>query len=308
MLHQTYRNWEYVLVNNCSNDGSSEIAEDYVARFPGKIRLIHTKSFLSQVQNYNFALTQVSLESKYCKMVQADDRIYPSCLKSMVAVAESDPSIGIVSSYRLRGDRIAGDGLPSTRTVIPGPEVCRLQLSGSLFTFGSPTTVLYRSEIVRSTSPFYDESTLHEDTDACYRILQTWNFGFVHEVLSFNRFDNESISSRVRDFSPELLDRLLQLRKFGPRCIERQALACLIEDRERDYYDFLARRLLGGADRDFWRYHVSGLKSGGQRLESMRLLKHVCLVLLRLLAHPVAASVRLYSRFRRPVRADRPVE
>lgn len=260
------------------------------------------------MQNYNFALSQISPDSKYCKMVQADDRIYPDCLKRMVAVAESDPSIGIVSSYRLRGDRIAGDGLPSTKTVMAGPELCRLQLSGPLFTFGSPTTVLYRSDIVRSTSPFYDESALHDDTDACYRILQRWNFGFVHEVLSFNRCDNESISSRVRDFSPELLDGLLQLRKFGPYCLERDELARLIHDRERGYYDFLAHRLLAGANRDFWRYHVFGLKSGGQRLERMRLLKHVCLVLLRLLAHPVAASVLLYSRFRRPVRADRPFE
>jgi len=39
-LRQTYENWEYILVDNCSTDGSSEAAERYACRFPGKIRLI----------------------------------------------------------------------------------------------------------------------------------------------------------------------------------------------------------------------------------------------------------------------------
>jgi len=73
VLRQTWVNWEYVLVDNCSTDGSSAIAESYASRFPGKIRVIRTSSFLSQVQNYNFALSCISRQSKYCKMVQADD-------------------------------------------------------------------------------------------------------------------------------------------------------------------------------------------------------------------------------------------
>ena len=84
VLRQTYTNWEYILVDNCSTDGSSDIAEQYAARFPETIRLIHTASFLSQVRNYNFALSHISHDSKYCKMVQADDWIFPDCLRSMV--------------------------------------------------------------------------------------------------------------------------------------------------------------------------------------------------------------------------------
>jgi hypothetical protein len=46
-------------------------------------------SFLSQVQNYNFALSRISPDSKYCKMVQADDWLFPDCVRSMVEVAEA---------------------------------------------------------------------------------------------------------------------------------------------------------------------------------------------------------------------------
>jgi glycosyltransferase involved in cell wall biosynthesis len=104
VLRQTYQNWEYVLVDNCSTDGSSEVAAHYASRFPGKIRLIHTESFLSQVQNYNFALSCISPSSRYCKMVQADDWLFPDCIRSMVEVAEGHPTVGIVAAYELEGD------------------------------------------------------------------------------------------------------------------------------------------------------------------------------------------------------------
>ena len=62
VLRQTYKDWKFILVDNCSTDRSAEIAERYAGHFPDKIRLVHTESFLSQVQNYNFALTCIPLE------------------------------------------------------------------------------------------------------------------------------------------------------------------------------------------------------------------------------------------------------
>ena len=298
VLHQGYQNWEYILVDNCSDDGSSEIAQDYASRFPLKIRLIHTKSFLSQVANYNFALTCISPDSKYCKIVQADDWIYPECIERMVGLAESDDSVGIVSSYRLKGNRVLGEGLPYTQSILAGREVCRLQLTTPLFVFGTPTTVLYRAEIVRKNSPFYDERNVFDDTDACYRMLQSWNFGFVHQVLSFSRVDDESIRGQVRDFNPDALDNFLQLHNFGPVYLQQKELDLLLRKRKADYYRFLARRLLVERSGAFWQFHESGLSCGGLHIEKPLLAKHVCLELARLLANPGSTCKRLYERIR----------
>jgi hypothetical protein len=47
---------------------------------------------------------EISDASQYCKIVQADDYIFPQCLELMVQAFEQSKSIGLVSSYWLHGD------------------------------------------------------------------------------------------------------------------------------------------------------------------------------------------------------------
>ena len=62
VLAQTYDNWEYILLDNCSTDGSTEIARKYAADEP-RIRYVRNDELLPQVPNYNAALALISSES-----------------------------------------------------------------------------------------------------------------------------------------------------------------------------------------------------------------------------------------------------
>jgi len=303
VLRQTYQNWEYILVDNHSTDGSSALATSYASRFPNQIRLLRPKEFLQQVPNYNFALTTIAAASEYCKIVQADDWIFPECLERMVALAERDRSIGIVAAYRLKGDHVLGGGIPYNTCVLPGVELCRLQLTTSLFATGSPTSVLYRSELVRNQRPFYDDKTLFDDTDACYRILRSWNFGFVHQILSFSRTGNDSIMTRAQDFGPGYLDKVLQLTKFGPIYLGPESCSNELEAWKRIYYRFLAQRLLSGAGSAFWQYHTSGLATGGLKVDVASLFKQLLLEVASLLINPGNTAHRLLAWLRELLRA-----
>lgn len=276
VLRQTYENWEYILVDNCSTDGSTELARRYAARWPQKIRLIHNESFLSQTQNYNFALSRISPESKYCKMVQADDWIFPECLRSMVEVAEAHPSVGIVAAYQLEGDRVRLDGLPYPSTKLSGRHVGRLYFIKGTYLFGTPTSVLMRSELIRSRRPFYEERRWpFEDAHACFDLLRTWDFGFVHQVLTYTRRDNASIITPMLGFNLLGLLRLTALVAHGRDYLSEAEYRHCLNDAEQSYFRYLARCAcaLRRESREFWEFHRSGLASINYSLDGRLLRK-----------------------------------
>jgi glycosyltransferase involved in cell wall biosynthesis len=264
VLRQTYDAWEYVLVDNCSTDGSSDIAAHYASRFPEKIRLLHTESFLTQVQNYNFALSCISPNSKYCKMVQADDWLFPDCIKSMVELAEAHPSVGIVAAYQLEGDEVLLNGLPYPTPEVSGRDACRLYFLKGKYLFGSPTSSLIRSEVIRSQHPFYEERHApFEDAHVCFDLLRTWNFGFVNQVLTYSRRDNDSVLSRIRPFGFWLFARFSFVVEHGRDYLSAGEYERCFKQAEREYFVDLTKSAcaLRPPTPEFWAFHRQALTS-----------------------------------------------
>jgi glycosyltransferase involved in cell wall biosynthesis len=300
VLRQSYSRFEYILSDNCSTDGSSEIAETY-ARRDHRIRLIRQPRLLTQVQHYNATLSQISDASQYCKMVQADDFIFPACLELMVQTFEQSESIGLVSSYWLKGDMLRGSGYPYPSPLLPGKEVARLHLLTGVYVFASPSAVMFRSSLVREHQPFYEESLLHEDTEKCMQILEHWNFGFVHQVLSFSRADNESISSAARGFQPVALDQYILVQRYASMFLEAAEAALLRRKSKKTYYGVLAKEALRHRGPAFWQYHEGGLKTLGETLDWSYLALKIGQELLRLAANPGTTAVRALRAWKRRI-------
>jgi glycosyltransferase involved in cell wall biosynthesis len=300
VLRQTYQNWEYVLIDNFSTDGSSEIAAHYASLHPEKIRVVKPGSFLSQVQNYNFSLTCISNASKYCKMVQADDWVFPDCIRSMVEVAEAHPKVAIVSAYELEGNRVSLDGLPYPSDEVPGREVGRRYFLKRHYLFGTQTSLLFRSDLVRSRVPFFDERRAPlDDAHLCFDLLKTWNFGFVHQVLTFSRRDNPSILSRIVPFGFLLFSRYSLIVVQGRDFLSDKEYKECLDDASYEYFSFLGRSALRGASENFWEFHRSSLASIDQKLDWKFLTKWSLIALVNYLGNPKSNWDRYWGRHRK---------
>lgn len=301
VLRQTYTNWEYILVNNCSTDGSEDIAQIYVNRFPDKIRLVHNKSFLSHIRNYNYALSLISSESKYCKMVQADDWIFPECLSSMVELAEEHPKVGIVAAYELEGDHASLNGLPYPSREVSGRDICRLYFLRGMPLFGTPTSILMRSDFVRSRNPaFYDEKHApFADFFVCLECLRTWNYGFVHQVLTFSRRDNESTLTRIRPLSFEYFCYMAKVIAYGKYYLSEEEYAGCLKDVKHNYFFFLGQSALQGRDATFWNFHRERLASIDYHITFPFMVKWVLIVLLDWIGNPKRTLEYLFPRRKR---------
>jgi glycosyltransferase involved in cell wall biosynthesis len=298
VLGQTYTNFEYILVDNCSVDGSTEIAESY-ARRDRRIRTVRRSQLLSQLKNYNGALLEISDTSKYCKIVEADNYIFPDCLDLMVRVFEQSDSIGLVSSYRLVGNELVGSGYPVGIAVLAGRECARRHLRGEFNLFGSPTTLMYRSSLIGREKPFFDESALHADTEKCMEILQNWDFGFAPQVLSFLRTENESISSSVRQFRGGALDSYIVVQRYARTFMDQEQATSLMRKSKRNYYRVLARQMLKLRERALLRYHEEGLKRLEETITWPYLMLQMIYELLWMILNPGMTIANLIDSGRR---------
>lgn len=297
VLAQTYQNWEYCIVNNCSTDRTLEIAETYAGK-DKRIRVENNSEFVGPGRNGNVAFRKMSPDSKYCKVVHADDWLFPECITKMVELAEANPTVAIVGAYSLVGTRVSWDGLPYTTTVISGREISRWILLGKPYVFGSPTAILWRSDLVRASDPFYDESNSHRDSEACLRILRSWDFGFVHQVLSYIRIreaDGRTYSKQYNTYLPNSIDRLL---KFGPAVLSEEELHARLKHYWAKYYDYLGASALLLREKEFWAFHRDKMERMGQPLSLPRLALAISSKIMDYLFNPKRTIEGLWRKAR----------
>jgi glycosyltransferase involved in cell wall biosynthesis len=274
VLAQTYENWDYTIVNNCSTDRTLDIAREYAAK-DSRIRIHCNEAFVRVIANYNIAFRQVSPQSKYCKVVAADDWLFPECLEKMVGLAEKHPGVAIVGAYGLYSHPEMGMvcvGLSYPSTVVPGGrEACRLRLLGGPYVFGTATSVLFRSDIVRSRYSFYNESNFHADSEACFEFLGHHDFGFVHQILTFRRVQENSLTSFSKNFNTYLPGVLYELVKYGAKYLSEDELQQQISKHLQSYYRYLGEQVYKRREPKFWSFHREKLAALGYPLSTSRL-------------------------------------
>ena len=304
VLAQTYTNWEHVVVNNFSTDGTLEIAQAYANKDP-RIRVYSNDSLLPVIANHNRAFGLISRASKYCKVVCADDWIFPECLARLVSVAEEHPNVGIVGSYQLSGAgpdwrawRVRWAELPYPSRVVDGRELCRLQLLGGPYVFGSPTSLMYRADLVRAQEEFFPNASPLADMSACYNSLQQTDFGFVHQVLSYERIHEQTESAVARSLNSYDPATLRDLVTYGPKYLTPQELEHRTEEVLSGYYRFLAVSALHFRDKEFWAFHRARMAECGYRFSGARLAKAVATKSLDLLLNPKSTVEKMVRYFK----------
>jgi glycosyltransferase involved in cell wall biosynthesis len=304
VLNQTYRNFEYIIVNNCSTDGTLAIAEKYALQ-DQRIKVVSNEKFLTVIDNHNNAFNRMSPDARYCKVVSGDDTIFPTCIAKMVELAEANPKVGIVGCYQVSGSVVRWLGHRYPQQVIPGREVCRQNLlerqelvqGQGVLGFGTPTSLLYRADLVRRTDAFYSNPSPHSDTSACFESLLDTDFGFVYEVLSYERTHEATQTTASRKSNRFLSANLNDLLNYGPKLLTpvemKQQLSRILSE----YHRYLAITFfMHSQGPEFWNYHRSRLKELGHPLKRFDLVKAAIILVAKEIVNPGHALQKIRTR------------
>jgi hypothetical protein len=156
VLSSTFSDFELLILDDASTDGTEEVARSYVAR-DERVRVVVNESNLGDYRNRNRAVELV--DTPYLKYHDSDDLMYSHCLSTMMRLLSEEPAAGFALSA---GRTWAGGACPMLLT--PRMAYEREYLGHGLF-FCGPSGALFRTEVLRSLGGFPDRGVA---SDYCF--------------------------------------------------------------------------------------------------------------------------------------------
>jgi len=147
VLSQWWPHFELVIVDDCSSDGTLEIAREY-ARRDSRIRVHVNERNRGDYANRNHAASLA--HGDFMKFQDSDDIMYPHCLTVMMSALQAEPRAG----FGLSRSR-AWPGGPVPMFLTPKQAYQREFLGFGMFMCG-PSGALFRTEVFRELGGFHD--------------------------------------------------------------------------------------------------------------------------------------------------------
>lgn len=188
VLAQTYRDFEFVIVDDASTDGTVATIESFA---DNRIRLVRNERNLGQVPSLNIGLREA--RGDIVARIDADDVSRPTRLERQLDVLDADPRVGLVGSWMTlvdeRGRRVGAlrKALTDYVDFVFHTLIMRVWVS-------HPAAAYRREPVVALGG--YDEATgPSEDKDLWRKLaLEGWDARIVPEELVAYRLHDAQLS------------------------------------------------------------------------------------------------------------------
>lgn len=190
---QTYTNWELIINDDCSTDGSWELAQA-LAQNDSRIKVYKNERNLKTPGNR--AAAAKHLTGDLVGHLDADDMLYPYSVEHMVRVFAKNPEISYAYS-----DMADIDIKGKVTGYRAAPDAC-----GNLALHGWRHFGMYRMDAYKTIAGYNAALTQGcEDGDLFMQIAEKYSFVRVPEVLYAyrNRGDNSSLSNHKCETCPD---------------------------------------------------------------------------------------------------------
>jgi glycosyltransferase involved in cell wall biosynthesis len=213
VLHQSFGDFEFIIVDDGSTDATAGIVGSYDDR---RILVLRNPENLGLIASLNRGLNQA--RGEFIARMDADDESLAQRFEKQLRFLDEHPEVGLCgTAFDTMGDR--SERWP----VVHEPARLKCQL---LFDTGiSHPTVMFRRELMLRHGLYYDPAYRHaEDYELWARFAEVTEIANVPAVLLKYRLHPQSISHTNRDYQRQLSDgiRRRMLDRLGVSADERE--------------------------------------------------------------------------------------
>lgn len=190
VLHQTFTDFEFVIVDDGSQDGTWELLQDWAVRDP-RIVLLRNEENLGLTKSLNKGLYLA--RGEYIARQDADDVSLSHRLEKQVAVLEERPDVVLVSANM---DLMDADGRVwrrPRRAGSPGLVAWLLLFCNYL---GGHSQVMFRRQTVLDLGGYAEDRPCSQDYELWLRLAEVGKVVILPDVLLLYRTHGESVTSR----------------------------------------------------------------------------------------------------------------
>lgn len=214
ILAQTYKNIEFLIINDGSTDNSESIILDYQSNI-SKIVYVKNETNMKLIATLNKGLRMAN--GKYIVRMDADDISKPFRIERQVEYMESHPEIGVCGSYFT----VFGEGI-NKPYIIKRPLGNYNIKASMLFTnaIGHPNVIIRRSVMIDN-GVFYDKRLYRiEDWGLWTELMPYCDFANLpYSVLDYRRTSTQETALGVknpqsRSYRKLLLEKNLKINKI----------------------------------------------------------------------------------------------
>ena len=183
VLRQSYENFEFIIIDDCSTDNSLEIIKRYAAK-DDRIIVRANSVNIGQAKNLNLCLKHA--RGDYVKFVFSDDLLSSDdALKKMVKILDINNDITLVASSRyLINEFSTVVGIQAGYKggiMCSGTEIIKDCLITQTNKIGEPTVVMFRKK--NAERGFNEKYNKNVDWEMWFHILEQGRFAYIDEPL-----------------------------------------------------------------------------------------------------------------------------
>ena len=208
ILAQTYEDFELVVADHSSSDGTWEKLQRYCV--DRRVRLLRTETGGGAPRNWE--RVTAAARGGLVKLVCGDDIIYPDCLRQQVEAMDANPSVVLVAARRdlidARGGLVnARRGLAGLTGIVPGRVAVRHTVVAGSNIFGEPACVLMRRAALERAGGWDGRHPYVIDEATYANVLLLGDFFGIDTALAAFRMSSSQWSVRLaRHQSRQVVD------------------------------------------------------------------------------------------------------